>query len=313
MIFSQKREINKNYNFLSGFSWHVPGITGNLAVLGWMAVGMIITMIITTLLTITFQNIGISGLPNFESYLLLVMYPMQFAPAMIASLYISNRNRNFDTGYKLDSNNFGKLNLPILSLICILSVLSLSFINDGLNSFLPEMPETLKEAMKKMTSGNIILNFIMVSIFAPFFEEWLCRGIVLRGLLNHRNKNGNNVSPAIAIVISAIFFALIHLNIWQAIPAFIVGCFMGFVYYRTGSLKLTMLIHFINNTTSLIISRIDGLKDADSWTDVMSQSTFAVLVAISVIILAISILLIHRNIKPLTEKGSCDEIPASDF
>ncbi len=58
--------------------------------------------------------------------------------------------------------------------------------------------------------------------FAPVLEEWMCRGIVLRGLLNYSRKgepgedgSRRGMNPALAIAISAIFFATIHGNLWQ--------------------------------------------------------------------------------------------------
>ena len=90
----------------------------------------------------------------------------------------------------------------------------------------------------------------------------------MRGLLN-------KVSPAAAISISAAFFAVIHLNPWQAIPAFVLGLLFGLVYYKTGSLKLTMLMHCVNNTMAALLSRVPSLKDVDSIVDVMSPWTYA--------------------------------------
>ena len=127
------------------------------------------------------------------------------------------------------------------------------------------MPEWLEEALKSMTSGNFWLNFLCVSIFAPIFEEWLCRGMILRGLLDR------GVKPVWAIIFSAVFFGLIHLNIWQMIPAILIGVVLGYVYWKTRSLKLTMLMHFTNNTMSLILSRIDSLQDAESWVQVLGS------------------------------------------
>lgn len=77
-----------------------------------------------------------------------------------------------------------------------------------------------------------------------------------------RRKHHHGIKPVWAIFWSAVFFAFIHLNPWQAVPAFILGCLFGYVYYKTGSLKLTMLMHFTNNTFSLIFSNIDKFKDA---------------------------------------------------
>ena len=58
------------------------------------------------------------------------------------------------------------------------------------------------EAMSSLTGGPFWSSFLVTAIFAPIFEEWLCRGMILRGLLT-------KIKPAWAIIISALFFALI--------------------------------------------------------------------------------------------------------
>ena len=69
------------------------------------------------------------------------------------------------------------------------------------------------------------------------------------------------MNPALAIAISAIFFATIHGNLWQGISAFILGSFFGYVYYKTGSLKLTMLMHCVNNTVSVLSSKLPAFEN----------------------------------------------------
>ena len=163
------------------------------------------------------------------------------------------------------------------------------------------MPEQLEELLKGMTTGVIWANFISVSIFAPLFEEWLCRGMILRGLLHNR------VRPVWAVLISSAFFALIHLNPWQAVPAFALGCLFGYVYYKTGSLKLTMLMHFTNNTFSLILSNIDSLKDMDSWMQVMPATLYWIVFA-ACILLLILIVRMFARIPLLSREGNCDKV-----
>src|SRR5690606_13000998 len=48
-------------------------------------------------------------------------------------------------------------------------------------------------------------------------------------------------------VLSSILFGLIHLNPWQFISAMNIGLFSGWVYYKTRTLTLSILIHFVNN------------------------------------------------------------------
>ena len=88
-----------------------------------------------------------------------------------------------------------------------------------------------------------------------------------------KNKDGSTATgtkPIWAIFWSAVFFAFIHLNPWQAVPAFVLGCLFGYVYYKTGSLKLTMLMHCVNNTLATLLSRIPGMGEAESFMDVLS-------------------------------------------
>ena len=138
----------------------------------------------------------------------------------------------------------------------------------------------------------------------PIFEEWLCRGMVLRGLLT-------KMKPGWAIVVSALFFAVIHANPWQALNAFLIGLMMGYVYYKTGSLILTMVIHFVNNGTSVILSNIESLKDYDYMIDMMDKSTYYLVVSVSVIILAACLWAFSR-IKVENPWGNIDRIPPAD-
>lgn len=222
----------------------------------------------------------------------------------------------FDDGRSMDSSeHFGKSGL-LLAIMVMLATVAMSFLMDIINSQMPPMPEWLESTLKGMTQGNVIINFICVSLMAPFFEEWLCRGMVLRGLLNYRRRPGadgtprHGMKPVWAIVISAAFFALIHMNPWQAVPAFGLGCLFGYVYYRTGSLKLTMFMHFTNNTIALIAGNIDSLKDADTWLDIMPVWAYCV---IAVVFLAYLYIFIKRiNEIPLNSpQGNCDLVSFS--
>ena len=108
------------------------------------------------------------------------------------------------------------------------------------------MTEAIKEVYRKMLT-NTFWTTMAVAVAAPLIEEFLLRGIMLRGMLKH-------TSPANAIHYSAFFFALIHMNLSQAVGAFIIGLFIGWIYYRTGSLWMAILVHFLNNGLSILFT-----------------------------------------------------------
>ena len=223
----------KSYDLFSGYSHYVPGIMGTA--------GLILLLLAGTLM----------------GSAVVMLFHVMFIPPMAYASFMSRRNELFDTGYALDSNNFGKAGGWLMTIMVSVATLAVGFLMDPVNAALPKMPESLEKVMENMVSdGPVWVSLLSVSVMAPFFEEWLCRGMILRGLLQ-------KMHPVWAMVISSFCFALIHLNPWQGIPAFVLGMLFAYVYYKTGSLKLTMLMHCVNNTFAVIAGQIDSLRDVD--------------------------------------------------
>lgn len=253
----------RNYGFLEKFTYYVPGVADLFILLAIFLLGALLGNLVTL------PFVALLGMEAGTQYGMLVAYPVMFIPPMIYASIKSRNNSMIRGGRKMDSSHFSPLGGLLCAVLVILGTLALSFCSEAFLALLPDMPAGLENLLKGMVSdGNLFINFLLVSIFAPFFEEWLCRGMVLRGLL------ANKVKPVWAIVFSAIFFAVIHLNPWQAVPAFLLGCLFGYVYYKTGSLKLTMLMHFANNTFALVTSNIDALENAESFMDVLPGARY---------------------------------------
>ena len=175
--------------------------------------------------------------------------------------------------------------------------------------------------MEQLLDGPLWVSLLSMCVFAPLLEEWMCRGIVLRGLLNYSRKgepgedgSRRGMNPALAIAISAIFFATIHGNLWQGISAFILGSFFGYVYYKTGSLKLTMLMHCVNNTVSVLSSKLPAFKDlgADaSLMDIIPTGIYVIIFIVSAAVLFLAVRYLSK-ISLKSVQGNCDVIPGAD-
>lgn len=246
-----------SYDLFPNYSCFVPGVTDMIWMTALFFAGVFIGETMMTALQVWISQDFVL------TYGMVMIYPLQFIPMMLYASVKSRLNAGFGQELPLDSNDFGNRKGWFMALTVSLMAIAAAFVIEPVSMMLPEMSEKTKALMEKIMNGPVWLVLISVSIFAPFFEEWLCRGMILRGLID---KTG----PAWAIVISAAVFGLIHGNLWQAIPAFLIGCLLGYVYYRTGSLKLTMLMHCINNTLAVAVSRIPGLQDAEFFADVMS-------------------------------------------
>ena len=286
-----------NYKFLGKFSWYIPGVGGMFALLAWLLVGALIGGILTIILG------AVAGKDAILDYGNLISYPIMFVPPMLFAAVKSNAASMSQSGVKLDSNHFSPLGGALCAILAAVGTLALSFWADAITSLLPPMPDALKEALESLTGGNLIVSLLCVSIMAPLCEEWLCRGMILRGLL-HRGTN-----PVWAIIISAVFFAVIHMNPWQAVPAFLMGILFGYVYYKTGSLKLTMLMHCANNTFAVICSRIPGWENLESFRDVLPTAAYGIVVAACVLLTAL-VVLAFAKVPLQRREGNMDTVPS---
>ena len=113
-----------------------------------------------------------------------------------------------------------------------------------------EMPEQMAKMFEEVMKKPI--GYVVIGILAPFAEEVVFRGAILRKLLGMMDEKRHWV----AIVLSALVFGLVHLNIPQGIHAFLIGLLLGWMYYRTRSILPGILFHWVNNSVAFIMFHI---------------------------------------------------------
>ena len=296
MGFFKRHSGRGSYDLFSNHSHYVPGYGGMMMLFVMFLLGALLGNILVGALTFVSAEFA-------TIYGTVISYPVMFIPPWLYVSAKSRRNEFFETGYALDSSHFGSLGAFSMAVIVSIATMAMAFMADSLNVLMPEAPEWFEKAMEQIMDAPVWITLISVSVFAPLFEEWLCRGMVLRGLLQKTH-------PASAILVSAAFFAVLHMNPWQALPAFLLGILFGYVYYKTGSLKLTMLMHCVNNTMAVVFSKIPSLEEAEGFADILSPWAYAGVLAACVAFVAATAVVL-RNI-PFSKddaRSNCDEIP----
>ena len=295
MGFFKRHQGRGSYDLFSNYKYYLPDVGG-------MFILFLLFLLGALLGNLLIIPMGLVSTEFVSTYGIVISYPVMFIPPLLYASVQSRRNEFFDKGYSLDSNNFGKLGGFWLALVAAVATLAVAFITDSLSKVMPQAPEWFENAMASIMDAPVWITLLSVSIFAPLFEEWLCRGLVLRGLFQ-------KMSPTAAICVSSIFFAVLHMNPWQAVPAFILGLLFGYVYYRTGSLKLTMLMHCVNNTRAVIFSRIPAFEEAESFVDVMRPWTYAC-IFIACVAFTYGAIITFRSIAMKKDEGTrnCDEV-----
>ncbi|MDQ2718934.1 MAG: CPBP family intramembrane metalloprotease [Bacteroidota bacterium] len=175
---------------------------------------------------------------------------MFFLPVYFFAL-ICYRSPSRFIGFKTPINN--------KQLLAILAILLLTFPLSGalaeLTNNIP-LPKNLVTKFKAMETAraaqeaaliNInsfskyIVSLIVIGLLPGIFEEVCFRG----GLQNILTKWFK--APWVAIILTSILFSAIHASYYGFLVRFALGFILGFVFYYSGSIWLSILIHFLYN------------------------------------------------------------------
>lgn len=147
---------------------------------------------------------------------------------------------------------FKKITLKAV-LICLLIGLIAFFLNIVVSSIFNGIIQAFgyKQSGSSGSGDYSILSFFVnvlcVAILPALCEEFLHRGLLMRGLFN-------SISVKHALIISSLCFGLMHLNIVQFFYATILGVLIGFVSIVGKSIWPAIIIHFVNNFVNVYLS-----------------------------------------------------------
>jgi len=95
---------------------------------------------------------------------------------------------------------------------------------------------------------NFLFELIFTAIIPAVAEEILFKGIIYSIL--------KKFYPTVAAaIIASIMFSACHLSIIRFIPLFLLSCYTFWLYLRSGSILLPMLLHFTNNLFTFVLIR----------------------------------------------------------
>ena len=128
---------------------------------------------------------------------------------------------------------------------CVLAALGALIPSVWIQEHMPELPNIVEGEFDMIMKDR--WGYLVVGLLAPLAEEMVFRGAVLRSLLRWKEN------PWIGIVISAVLFAVIHMNPAQMPHAFLIGLLLGWLYYRTDSIVPGVVYHWVNNTVAYVM------------------------------------------------------------
>ena len=164
-------------------------------------------------------------------------------------LYLRKDNRAEVIGL----THFGRISIGKTALVAVGALVLASALNALYANYVIS-GQPMQDDMAKLLASiprtplNIGLGVLAIAVIAPLIEELLFRGLL-------QNALGHHMPAWAAIIVSAFTFSVVHMQP-LAIPALMaLGAAFGFIYYKTGSLRMTIILHMINNILALALTQ----------------------------------------------------------
>lgn len=150
---------------------------------------------------------------------------------------------------RVDAVQLGLAAVGLLALIPFVSWLG------ELNAQLP-LPEGLEaweeqqEALLEQVLGggmNVGLALLFAAITPAFCEELMFRGYLQRQV-------ERRLGVMWSIVLVGILFGVFHMRFLQVLPLAVLGLYLGYVVWASGSLWAGVLVHLLNNGLAVLVS-----------------------------------------------------------
>ena len=147
--------------------------------------------------------------------------------------------------------------LGLVSLVILLMVLPamdwVSYWNDSWN--FGQYESVLRQSLNTDASWMLASTSIAGLVFQLFivaFIPALCEELFFRGALQQINRDwfGND---HVAILVTALCFALFHGDLYGLVPRFLLGVLLGYLFFLSGSILVNVAFHFGNNALVVVM------------------------------------------------------------
>ncbi len=154
------------------------------------------------------------------------------------------------------------------------------------------------ELMQAMLSGSgfmgLLVNLFIIALVPALGEELFFRAVIQKGLINATRI------PWLGIVLSALIFSFFHMEMNLFLARWVMGIFLGVLFYTSRSLWLPILAHFVNNASVVILYFLyennSSLVKTNPLEDDLHQQSWLVGLSAILLILMIQQAFAHRKI-----------------
>ena len=173
---------------------------------------------------------------------LLVSQLIILLPACVSLLFNKKRICISDLGFRKI-----RISTVLLTIVYTLLCMPLVTVVNAISMLFVE--NTVVAISSDILALPFPVSLLIIAMVGPFSEEFVFRGI----MYNSYRKDGNALG---AVLLSALVFGFMHMNLNQAGYAFVIGIALALLMIATGSIWAPIVMHFIINAQSVCMMYI---------------------------------------------------------
>ena len=130
---------------------------------------------------------------------------------------------------------------------------------ERLLKMMEDMAGDLTDRMLQVdTFWGLLGNLLVIALIPAIGEELTFRGVLQQALTRKMNVH-------VAVFLTAFIFSFIHFQFYGFLPRMFLGLLLGYLFYYSGSLWTSILMHFVNNGAAVVVAYLDykGLTNID--------------------------------------------------
>lgn len=169
-------------------------------------------------------------------------------------------------------------------------------------SLFPQNMQVVEGLNEVLFMDNLAINLLIVAVMPAVCEEIFFRGFLLSSFTNNKSKYVSG------IVTCGVLFGFMHMDFIRIVPTAILGISFAYAVYKSNSIFIGMIMHFINNAFAVIVNYVmhkSSLMDlaVNDTTQVatLEMNQIVVFLAIGIFFVGISCILFEdkRKIKDI--------------
>ncbi len=221
----------------------------------------------------------------------IVMMAAQFVFLLIPTLWLMKRQHGkISEAISFRIPTLKEIIFAVLGLIALLQLLDgyLYFQNmipipEELVPWVDLLKKTIEDAYKVLVQANSIPEmFFVVAVVS--FTPAICEEILFRGLVQKNISLAKN--SVVGFIVTGTIFGLYHFNPFLVLPLIMIGIYLSFLQYRAQSIVLPMIIHFVNNTISVVAVFYSGYQSSNEMTLLGAMDTTPLSSVLGLIVLS---------------------------